>query len=509
MLTIDVIWFSVESRQSSLIIIMQQRVISIAACPPPSSASPPTQLSELEDDEIKPELPPSHASRLLLFLHSLARPLQNPRSILAIMFALLVLASYLTLALYTNDDENDNGWGGSMHRAWEAMQQYRWQQGSGEPVHSLSIDSRWKRRPDPARATLEQRGGEGSANENGIPAASIPSSNEVRGAAALFSSSTVDPMSAYTRCHNTRQGRMLVTDDSGVICTRNQLLSNGCCGNKGDIEHLSCSMCRTDVQCCRSYEYCVSCCLKHLPPSDRAPDSIDKSSPNIPLTAKSRARPRFSFHSFDRCLHLCRTSSRSIHHGNKFKTPVLRHCYTEGDHSLPIDFQQETMVLVAKQGISCNRACAMYKGPMIHGGVDAVAAIVNGGGSDAEPDPDPDMDAPSDTLPPTLPPPLYICHEPFLPLLNNCDRMRQYFACNNDKCDQNAGNDQPALLVAQTPTSPLVVSSTPASASSSPSSVVKPSGQCLLNGDSKLFDCDGHHESTRRLCPCILADKAE
>jgi hypothetical protein len=231
---------------------------------------------------------------------------------------------------------------------------------------------------------------------------------------------------------------------------------------------LSCGMCRTDVQCCRSYEYCVSCCLSKLPESDRAADSVASS-------------PRFSFHSFDKCLHLCRTSSRSIKHGNVYRTPVLRHCYTEGEHALPLKFEESATVMVAKQGVSCSRTCAAYRGTTLV---------------------EEESDTPGVVLPPPAAPALFICHEAFLPLINNCPTMLKHFQCAHDKCDMNAGNDQPALVVNDV---------LPADALQQPRTNRShlPRGQCLLNGDDKLFDCEGHHESTQRLCVCIQADRAE
>lgn len=275
-----------------------------------------------------------------------------------------------------------------------------------------------------------------------------------------------DAMSVYESCHNTIQGRKLVTDDSGSICARHDVLRNGCCRSTRTIDRLSCGMCRTDVQCCRSYEYCVSCCLSKLPSSDRSADFAS-------LPPGSTTPPRFSFHSFDKCLHLCRTSSRSIRHGNVYRTPVLRHCYTEGEHALPIKFEESATVVVAKQGVSCSRACAAYRGP----------ALVTE-----------ESDTPGVVLPPPAAPPLYICHEAFLPHINNCATMKRHFECARDECDMNAGNDQPALVLAP---------------DQSGDEDGKLRGQCLLNGDDKLFDCEGHHEATNRLCVCIQADTVE
>jgi hypothetical protein len=45
-------------------------------------------------------------------------------------------------------------------------------------------------------------------------------------------------MSLYSSCHNSRQGRKLVTDDSGAMCARTQTHKNGCCKTQQRIEQV-------------------------------------------------------------------------------------------------------------------------------------------------------------------------------------------------------------------------------------------------------------------------------
>lgn len=407
-------------------------------------------------------------------LHRLRLLLSSPRLLVVVLLSLMLAASFLSYTLYVGD-------GG----AWGDIQPFYppvvdpdsvGHAGDGAAGGANNVPS-WKLRPiggGGVRLLAEHNGTSGGVGGGGAALDGPRPAN--------------DPMALVTRCHNTKQGRKLVTDDSGAICARQSLLLNGCCRSSMLIATRSCGMCRTDVQCCRSFEYCVSCCLNALDASDRADDSAASES--------AGARARFSFHSFDRCLHLCRTSSRSIKHGNVYKTSVLKHCYTEGEHALPVSFDENAKVIIASQGISCTRACNAYRGE------EAVAPAVPllPVSDDA-----PDVDAPTAVLPPPALPVLFICHEAFLPLVNTCDKLKQHFSCAGDNCETSAGNDQPALAV---PAIPRAGTATATAAAAAPVTS-KPAGKCLVNGDAKLFDCEGHHESTRRLCVCIAADKAE
>ena len=61
-------------------------------------------------------------------------------------------------------------------------------------------------------------------------------------------------------CRNTVQGKILLCDDAGFVCLRDDLLSNGCCPTKN--ERFICDSCETITSCCTKYEVCVSCCLR-------------------------------------------------------------------------------------------------------------------------------------------------------------------------------------------------------------------------------------------------------
>lgn len=74
-------------------------------------------------------------------------------------------------------------------------------------------------------------------------------------------------------CRNSIQGKALIVDERGIVCSRHDVLPNGCCRieqrqtSKNEKtpsmavrERYSCKTCNPQG-CCTIYEYCVSCCL--------------------------------------------------------------------------------------------------------------------------------------------------------------------------------------------------------------------------------------------------------
>mmetsp|Transcript_18250 Transcript_18250/g.25556 ORF Transcript_18250/g.25556 Transcript_18250/m.25556 type:complete len:183 (-) Transcript_18250:55-603(-) len=104
-------------------------------------------------------------------------------------------------------------------------------------------------------------------------------------------------------CENTKQGKILVADDKGMVCPRKHLnVSSGCClpwHNQTKI--YTCDGCLSSFHCCLDYEYCVSCCL----------------SKNIENQLED---------GFHHCKAVCRTNSRSVVHENEFRSP-FKHCF--------------------------------------------------------------------------------------------------------------------------------------------------------------------------------------
>jgi hypothetical protein len=140
--------------------------------------------------------------------------------------------------------------------------------------------------------------------------------NDQVNTAVVMSTATMnEAISREPRCENTVQGRLIVTDITGAVCSRADITSNGCCGidDHNHVQHDTCATCRTDMECCTSYEYCVACCLRHhdqslntsLPPT---------TSTSLTFNATIITRhTRYSSTLFGQCLGTCRTSSKSIH----------------------------------------------------------------------------------------------------------------------------------------------------------------------------------------------------
>lgn len=67
-------------------------------------------------------------------------------------------------------------------------------------------------------------------------------------------------LSRPDKCRNSIQGKILIVDDEGYVCTRSNLLNNGCCRLNEQSVQYDCDTCN-DKGCCSDYERCVSCCL--------------------------------------------------------------------------------------------------------------------------------------------------------------------------------------------------------------------------------------------------------
>ncbi|XP_071446260.1 SREBP regulating gene protein [Hetaerina americana] len=125
-----------------------------------------------------------------------------------------------------------------------------------------------------------------------------------------------------TTCRNSVQGKVLIVDDRGYICSRSDVLANGCCNNESDnTKRYACDTCRENG-CCSIYEYCISCCL-------------DPNKKTILQGVLGKASETFNvlFASvtdhFELCLAKCRTSSQSVLHENSYRDPRAKHCYGE------------------------------------------------------------------------------------------------------------------------------------------------------------------------------------
>lgn len=145
------------------------------------------------------------------------------------------------------------------------------------------------------------------------------------------------------KCRNSVQGRFLIVDDRGFVCSRFDLLPTGCCNlETPSTTHYSCDTC-TESGCCSIYEYCVSCCLHPDKVSNRLGSfslrvlhwgSIEMQKELLErVMEKATGRQKAVFASvqdnFELCLAKCRTDSHSVQHENKYRDPKAKHCYGE------------------------------------------------------------------------------------------------------------------------------------------------------------------------------------
>lgn len=158
------------------------------------------------------------------------------------------------------------------------------------------------------------------ANESaGLPLPTSPRKNRtVLLSPALFNaSSTADD----SLCRHTQQGRSVVTDEHGRMCPRSALV-NGCCAGNAS-ERFACGTCMLATGCCSGFELCVSCCLDPTQqPSLRELVNSLQTGNESPATAHVlSSQDRYGL-----CLALCRTTSDSISHGNRYRSR-LSYCF--------------------------------------------------------------------------------------------------------------------------------------------------------------------------------------
>jgi hypothetical protein len=124
--------------------------------------------------------------------------------------------------------------------------------------------------------------------------------------------------SSSTSCRNTVQGKKLLCDDAGFVCSRDELLSSGCCPVQNS--RFVCHSCQNNTQCCTKYEICVSCCLR--------PQNKDVLSSFVMNTISSLERLFGSIgDQFELCLSKCRTSSLSVQHENTYRDSEYKYCF--------------------------------------------------------------------------------------------------------------------------------------------------------------------------------------
>ncbi|GMR40849.1 hypothetical protein PMAYCL1PPCAC_11044 [Pristionchus mayeri] len=146
------------------------------------------------------------------------------------------------------------------------------------------------------------------------------------------------------RCRNTVQGASRVADDRGFVCDRADVEASGCCGAGPATKRarFTCDACRVAdtgygsalgggaaapaasaaAECCDDFETCVSCCMR--------PDQKEALLRVLDTTRGHRLRAILSARDqFELCSALCRTSSLSVRHENKYRDEHAKHCFVQ------------------------------------------------------------------------------------------------------------------------------------------------------------------------------------
>ncbi|XP_039125065.1 uncharacterized protein LOC120261293 [Dioscorea cayenensis subsp. rotundata] len=201
-------------------------------------------------------------------------------------------------------------------------------------------------------------------------------------------------------CRSTVQGRFLISDDKGYVCTSLSVDPwTRCCPEAG--EQFSCQGCNLVSRCCNSYEYCVSCCLN---PSKTQEELAVK----VKIAKQETAGTYSSV--FDFCAGRCRHNSASVVHENAYASDS-HHCFSLDSNSTRITRLNSPArlagidIVIGKQGESCESACKLK-------GISCVPSR--------------------------------------LFVLNNCEYLQKYMSC-NDTCLASTGADQPAKVVDDAP----------------------------------------------------------
>ncbi|GAQ77643.1 hypothetical protein KFL_000020040 [Klebsormidium nitens] len=199
-------------------------------------------------------------------------------------------------------------------------------------------------------------------------------------------------------CEHSRQGRHLVVDDTGFVCSRASFNgTSGCCMEQNVRDRFACTSCDPDRHCCSQYEYCVACCMDPLKTS--LEDAL-----SAPIAHQPSAKPFDTV--FALCQSRCRSNSDSVVHENAYKSD-LHHCYSlagGGENASSVDgehFKGE----VSEPGQSCEETCAGRS-------MQCLAAALR--------------------------------------TINTCDWLKQFFTCDGG-CSVSAGADQPAEVVDDAP----------------------------------------------------------
>ncbi|XP_055615092.1 SREBP regulating gene protein [Toxorhynchites rutilus septentrionalis] len=130
-------------------------------------------------------------------------------------------------------------------------------------------------------------------------------------------------------CRNSVQGKALIVDDRGFVCTRSELLWTGCCNLEVESTKLfHCDTCQ-DSNCCEIYEHCVSCCMH--PEKKILLEKVLAKASGRQIAVYATVNDQYEL-----CLTKCRTNSHSVQNENKYRDPKLKYCFGETEEKLAV-----------------------------------------------------------------------------------------------------------------------------------------------------------------------------
>ncbi|KAH8933025.1 hypothetical protein BDL97_18G009800 [Sphagnum fallax] len=162
-------------------------------------------------------------------------------------------------------------------------------------------------------------------------------------------------------CNNNVQGRYLLSDSRGYVCSIMAVNSGtSCCPEVG--KQYSCHGCELVSRCCDSYEYCVACCM------DPAWTVVEVA---LKTKVAKQATARTCSSLFEFCSGRCRHNSQSVVHENAYANE-LHHCFSEqlnrsgesGDSAVETKLTDLTIIAARLQSyMKCRGLCIASSGP--------------------------------------------------------------------------------------------------------------------------------------------------
>ncbi|CAH8291834.1 unnamed protein product [Schistosoma turkestanicum] len=120
-------------------------------------------------------------------------------------------------------------------------------------------------------------------------------------------------------CRRTKQSPILVADELGYLCNYFNLLTNSCCSSENSTQRFVCHSCKFN-HCCSIYEHCVSCCLNPInkPLWDKVVQNV---------SSNNKRYLQLATDAFEFCIAVCRTSSQTVLHENRYRNSEENFCF--------------------------------------------------------------------------------------------------------------------------------------------------------------------------------------